>query len=109
MIQLASVILLPLYTHYLAPSEYGVMEVIERIGQIINICLMMNGVRQAAIAFYLQAVDEADRQRVAVTITTLLVAGFTLAGLMIFALSPISLRCWELKNLGCWSSASSPS
>ncbi|MGA2030670.1 MAG: oligosaccharide flippase family protein [Thermoguttaceae bacterium] len=88
-IQLASVVLLPLYTYYLAPSDYGVMEVIERIGQIINICLMTNGVRQATFAFYLQAADQADRERVAVTITAFLVAIFSLAGLTILTLSPI--------------------
>ncbi len=88
-VQLAGVVLLPLYTHCLSPSDYGVMEVIERIGQIINICLMTTGVRQAAFAFYLQATDEADRQRVAITITAFLVAIFSLASLTIIALSPI--------------------
>jgi len=88
-IQLASVVLLPLYTHYLAPSDYGVMEVIERIGQIINICLMTSGVRQATFAFYLQAANQAERERVAVTITAFLVAIFSLAGATTLALAPI--------------------
>ncbi len=97
-IQLASVVLLPLYTHYLAPSDYGVMEVIERIGQIINICLMAGGIRQATFAFYLQAADEADRERVAVTITAFLVAIFSLAGLTILALSPLLAPLLGIEN-----------
>jgi O-antigen/teichoic acid export membrane protein len=87
-IQLASVALLPLYTRCLAPSDYGIMEVIERIGEIINICLMTSGVRQAAFAFYLQAGSRAQRERVAITISTFLVAIFFLAGGTILALSP---------------------
>lgn len=97
-IQLASVVLLPLYTHYLAPSDYGVMEVIERIGQIINICLMTSGVRQATFAFYLQATDRADRERVAVTITTFLVAIFSIAGLTIMAISPMLAPLLGIEN-----------
>ncbi|MEI8371255.1 MAG: oligosaccharide flippase family protein [Planctomycetota bacterium] len=97
-IQLASVVLLPLYTHYLAPSDYGVMEVIERIGQIVNICLMTSGVRQATFAFYLQAADQADRERVAVTITTFLVAIFVIAGLSIIAISPMLAPLLGIEN-----------
>ncbi len=97
-IQLASVVLLPLYTHYLTPSDYGVMEVIERIGQIINICLMAGGIRQATFAFYLQAADQADRERVAVTITAFLVAIFSLAGLTILALSPLLAPLLGIEN-----------
>ena len=56
--QAVSIVLLPLYTRCLSPADFGVMEIIERIGNIINICLMTGGVGQAAMAFYLQARDK---------------------------------------------------
>ena len=72
--------MLPLYRAILSPSDFGVMEIIERISNIMNICLMTGGIGQAAMAFYLQAKESADRERVAVSVSMILLICFVLAG-----------------------------
>ena len=96
--QAVSILLLPLYTRYLSPADFGVMEIIERIGNIMNICLMTGGVSQAAMAFYLQANDKADRERVAVSVAVMLSICFVLAGLVTIVVAPALSGWLELKN-----------
>lgn len=79
----ASVIMTPLYTRYLPPSEYGVLEVIDKIGNIFAIVLMANGIRVAAITFYCQATDEKEREQTAATTTTALVVILALSALLV--------------------------
>ncbi len=87
LMQFVSVLLLPLYTRYLEPADYGVLEIIERVGHIINICLMTGGVRQACFAFYLQG-DEQQRRSIAATISTFLLAIFAAASLVAVVSAP---------------------
>lgn len=96
--QLVSVLLLPLYTHYLSPSDFGVMEIIERISNVMNICLMTGGVGQAAMAFYLQAEQKADRERVAVSVSIVLLICFVSAGLVTIAIAPMLSNWLEVKD-----------
>jgi O-antigen/teichoic acid export membrane protein len=86
-LQAASIVLLPLYTNYLAPSEYGVLEILYRIGDVLTICLMANGISLAAMTFYRQAKKETDRQRIASTVTLFLLAVLVSGGLLAFALA----------------------
>ncbi len=79
LLQAASVVLLPLYTHYLTPADFGVLEILNRTGQVIGIFLMANGIGTATFAFYCQAKTPEERQRVSATVTTLL-GGVLLAG-----------------------------
>ncbi len=72
-LQAASIVLLPLYTNYLTPAEYGVMEILNRIGDVLVICLMVNGIRMATLTFYRQAEDPQQRRRIAATVTLFLV------------------------------------
>jgi len=71
-LQAGSIVLLPLYTRHLAPAEFGVLEIISRVGDILNICLMAGGIRMAALTFYNQSKDEIEREK-AVTATTITV------------------------------------
>ncbi len=87
--QLASIILLPLYTRFLDPSDYGVLNIIERVGHMTTVLLMSGGVRQASMAFYLQAKEDSRRSRVAVTITALLLLIYVLGGICIAILAPV--------------------
>ena len=84
--QMASVILLPLYTHYLSPAEYGVLEILERTGQIVALLLLGNGIRMATFSFYCQAKTPLDRQRtfsaIAVVLWSILAFGM-LAGCLL--------------------------
>ena len=69
LLQAASVLLLPLYTRYLSPAEFGVLDILNRLGEVLCICLMVNGISKAAVAFYRQAETEKDRARTAATLT----------------------------------------
>ncbi len=67
-LQAASVVLVPLYTRYLSPAEFGVLEMLNRIGEVFSICLLANGIRLAAFTFYCQGKDEQDRRTTAATV-----------------------------------------
>ena len=47
-LQAAGIVLIPLYTHYLSPEEYGVLQLIYRIGAVFHICLMIQAIKLAA-------------------------------------------------------------
>lgn len=49
--QVAGLLLLPLYTHYLSPAEFGILEILNRLGELFIICLLFNGLRQAVLVF----------------------------------------------------------
>ena len=70
--QLIPLILLPIYTNYLTPAEYGITDLIFRVSYIVNSVLMVNGVRLALYTFYRQANDESGRRRVVVTFSIFL-------------------------------------
>jgi len=67
--QLVPFILFPLYTNYLSPAEYGILDVIQRASGLINTVMMIGGIRLAALTFYRQAKTEEERHKVAVTIS----------------------------------------
>ena len=70
--QLVPFILLPLYTNYLTPSEYGLLDVIFMASDIITTVFLVGGIRLAAMTFYKQAESEEARRRVAITVSSLL-------------------------------------
>jgi O-antigen/teichoic acid export membrane protein len=55
--------LIPLYTHYLAPRDYGVLELIDLTGYILGYVLSM-GIDQAAIRYFHYYDDPADKAAV---------------------------------------------
>jgi O-antigen/teichoic acid export membrane protein len=65
LVQAAGFLLIPVYTRCLSPAEYGVMEVLARTAEVVYICLLINGIRQATLAFYNLDTDAASRRRVA--------------------------------------------
>jgi len=83
-----SIVLLPLYTHCLSPAEFGALELLGRVGEVLNLCLLFTAVRQAAITFYNQATDEAERRRVAATVLLLLLAINGVGAAIMAAVSP---------------------
>lgn len=91
LVQAGGFVLLPLYTRYLTPADYGVLEVLSRMAETIGTCLMFGGLRQALLTFYQQSPHEADRRQVVATMlsllgTTILVGG----GLFLAAAGPLS-------------------
>jgi len=69
---LAPLVLFPLYTNYLSPAEFGILDLIHRTAEFVNTVLMIGGIRMAALTFFRQAKSEEERRRVAVTISLFL-------------------------------------
>ena len=65
-------ILIPLYTHVLTTSEYGVLELINRSADIV-ILVMFNGVRQGFIRYYFDH-DNEDWHKTVVSSTLLILS-----------------------------------
>jgi O-antigen/teichoic acid export membrane protein len=78
--QAAGFVLLPLYTRYLTPSDYGILEVLGRIAETAATLLLFGGFRQALLTFYQQAADERERRRI-VSAAFFLAAGACLGGI----------------------------
>ena len=61
-LQLSGILLLPLYTHYLDAAEYGILQVVYRIGEVFHVCLMVQAIKLAT--FNLAGSSETAGQRV---------------------------------------------
>lgn len=94
--QLVSIVLMPLYTNHLTTTEYGLLTTLYRIGDVLNICLMMNGIRQASLNFWCNAKDDKERRTIPPTVSLftfcILLAGIAFA----FAFSGVLSRRFEL-------------
>jgi O-antigen/teichoic acid export membrane protein len=85
--RIVAVLLLPLYTRYLTPSDYGAIEVLVALSAVL-FALLRAGIQSSFFRFYLQAEDERGRQTVVRTsfwftmgaATIALVVGLVLAG-----------------------------
>src|SRR5437763_6409694 len=64
LVSAANFLLLPLYLHALSPKEYGNLDYLNRLAEIVLLCLLLNGLRQAMFSFQNQACDEAERRTV---------------------------------------------
>lgn len=80
--RLGGFILLPLYLRVLSPSEYGILEMFYTTTAILAV-FVSGGLAQAAMRFYFEYTDEADRRSV---ITTSLVAAAGLSAITALAL-----------------------
>jgi len=85
--RIIAVLLLPLYTRYLSPSDYGVIEALVALAAVV-FALLRAGIQSSFFRFYFQAEDEQSRQTVVRTSfwftmgtsSIALVAGLLLAG-----------------------------
>jgi O-antigen/teichoic acid export membrane protein len=71
-------LLVPMVTRSLNKEDYGALTALQRLGDILNLCLLFGGLRQAAIAIYTQS-EPARRRRVTGT-TTVLAAVLAVVG-----------------------------
>jgi O-antigen/teichoic acid export membrane protein len=87
----ASIVMLPLYTRYLTPGDYGVLELIEMTLDVIGI---VAGSRLGAGVFHLyhKARDERERRAVLGSSFLLLAVAFTVAGLVSWGSAPLIAR-----------------
>jgi O-antigen/teichoic acid export membrane protein len=88
--RILAVLLLPLYTRYLSPSDYGKVETLIALTTVVGIVLRF-GIHSAFFRFYFDSKDPADRLRVVRTSFWFTMATATLGLLGGLALaSPIS-------------------
>jgi O-antigen/teichoic acid export membrane protein len=59
-----SVFLLPLYLRCLPPDEYGTLEWLRGVAEIVLICLLFGGLKQALLSYHGQARNLMERRRV---------------------------------------------
>ena len=82
-----AILLLPLYTRYLSPSDYGAIETLVAASAVL-VTLLRAGISSAFFRFYFDAEDDAGRTRVVRTAfwftmtmsTAALIAGLAVAG-----------------------------
>jgi O-antigen/teichoic acid export membrane protein len=79
-------VMLPFYTRYLTPAEYGIMQLVEMTLDVISI---MAGTRIASgiHRYYYKAENDRDRNAVLSTAMALLTVSFLAFGALIFALA----------------------
>jgi O-antigen/teichoic acid export membrane protein len=71
----ASFVLLPFYTHYLTPADYGVMQLVEMTLDVVSI-IAGSQIAAGVFRYYHKAESDADRGAVLSTAMTLLVLSF---------------------------------
>nr|NIQ13093.1 oligosaccharide flippase family protein [Candidatus Dadabacteria bacterium] len=72
-----SFLMLPIYTRFLSPADYGVLELLEMTVEVISIITGM-GILQGMAKFYYQYDEEKDRKELVSTIFILIVSGYSL-------------------------------
>jgi O-antigen/teichoic acid export membrane protein len=85
--RILAVLLLPLYTRYLSPSDYGKVETLIALTTVIGIVLRM-GIHSAFFRFYFDSKEPADRLRVVRTsfwFTMAMATAGLVAGLLLSA------------------------
>jgi len=93
-----SILMLPLYTRYLTPGDYGVLQLLGATVEIVSI-LVTSGAITGVTRFYFKRTDALARHRLLSTAWMLHLAMALAGGLMIFLLAPIIDR-YLLKGVG---------
>jgi O-antigen/teichoic acid export membrane protein len=83
LLQVAGMVLLPVYTRHLTPSDFGALEAVSRLGAVLPVLLLSNGLRQATFNFDRQAENDSERGRAVGTALALAV------GLVAVAAAPV--------------------
>ncbi len=94
--QALSFFLVPLFTHYLEPADYGILELINQIGRVVNLVFMLNGIRLATMTFFLQAKDTDEQNRVVSSLLVLTVGAVLAGTMLVFPLAPLLTRVFSL-------------
>lgn len=75
-------LLIPLYTHYLTPSDYGILELLDLTSYIVGLFLAM-GIAQSVVRFYYEYDSKEKRHQV---ISVALITLWVVCGIVLVAL-----------------------
>lgn len=90
--RLTSVVLLPVYTRMLTPADYGVLTILDIVGELLRLAIG-TGLTSAASRFHFDTNDEAERSKV------WWVALFALLGFTTLVALPVLLASASLSKL----------
>lgn len=82
----AAFVMLPIYTRYLSPADYGVIELLFMTTEVFAM-IASAGLFAAVFRFHAQAGSDAERRRVVSTATLLFLAFYAVGGALGFALA----------------------
>jgi O-antigen/teichoic acid export membrane protein len=94
----ASFLLLPLYVRALSQEEYGTLEALSKLGEMVLLCLLFKGLRQGMFSFHNQAKSDAERRSVigsALFMTLLFLGG---GGIIAALLAEPLSRCLKIDD-----------
>jgi O-antigen/teichoic acid export membrane protein len=86
-----SFLMLPLYTRYLTPADYGAIELIELSLDMISI-LAGSRLLGGVFRFYHKATDEGERNAVMSTAMITICTGYAVVGALVFLFAPLVSR-----------------
>jgi O-antigen/teichoic acid export membrane protein len=74
-------LMIPVYTHYLTPADYGILELLDLMGFVISIVIVL-GLHSAVFKYYSHYDQESDKKEVICT-ATVFVLVLSLAGITV--------------------------
>lgn len=88
--RLTGLVMLPIYTRYLTPADYGVVELLSMAIEIVGILIGLR-ISQAMFRYYILADSIEDKHRIVSTVLfTVIVTSCFGAGLLYFSAEPLS-------------------
>lgn len=88
--RIAGLVMLPIYTRYLTPTDYGVVELLSMAIEIAGILVGLR-ISQAMFRYYILADDESEKHQVVSTVLfTVVISSCVGAGILYFASAPIT-------------------
>ena len=96
LMNLLPALMVPIYTHRVSPSIYGVLELLNRSQEILLLILSF-GLRSALLTFYQMGKDEPERQKGVYSTALEFLISF---GLAIVLLMMLGARTWSLVLFG---------
>lgn len=80
-------LMLPIYTRYLTPADYGILQLVELVIDVVSI-FAGSRLGEGIFWFYHKAETEADRRKVLSTALLVLVTSYAAATTLLFAFAP---------------------
>ena len=85
---LASFVMLPVYTRYLTPADYGLLSILDLTLETV-LLLFSAGATAGLMRFYFKTRDPAERNRILFTAWATAMVLYTVGGLLLFAGAPL--------------------